>query len=215
MRLRLAVAGLLLGLSSLVTLPFIATGDVTASSPIVTVVAPPPPLCTDGTPEDPHYYFFDKEKESKGSFGPSADKGSDAAVKAELVRRLCGDEKTGQDPVLVGVIGRLYLHTVPDAAFHSVSPDFPRDMANELVNYDIDWDQSRVVTTTVPEGATTLLMYAGDNPWPTVGTTPLRHRQSRFLEIYFYGSDQPTLLRLPCGFQPVFTDAHKAAMIAD
>lgn len=229
MRLRLAAAGLLLGLSGLVTLPFIATGTVT--NPPVTVVLTPsdPPVirCTDGTPDTLHFYFFDRGKESKGSFGPSADKGSDDAVKNELVRRLCGDKHTGQDLVLLEVIHRLYQVTVPNADPLYGDPDFPPDVASGLVYEGIDWNRSRAITTTAPEGALTLFMRKrADNDVtatalgmdvPRVLVTPMSegHRHSRFLELYFNGSDTPVLLRLPCGFQPVFTDAHKAAMIAN
>jgi hypothetical protein len=229
MRLRLLIASLLVGLGTLFTLPFLATGNVTASLPTVTVIAPPPPLCTDGTPDTLHFYFFDKGKESKGSFGPSADKGSDDAVKDELVRRLCGDTHTGQDLALLAVINRLYEVTVPNAQVLG-DPNFPPDIASSLVYDAIDWNHSRVVTTTVPDDALTLFMRkrpddepsaagvaALDMSVPRILVTPMSegHRHSRYLELHFNGSDTPVLLRLPCGFQPVFTDEHKAGLVAD
>ena len=226
MRLRIAAAGLLLGLSGLITLPFIATGTVTVP-PASAVQAPTNPLvvrCTDGTPALPHLYFFDKKKESPGSFGPSADKGSDDAVKHELVRRLCGDKHTGQDVALLAVINRLYETTVPSS---ETTPDMPADVADRLVRTGINWQHSRVVTTTVPDGALTLFMQrrTGDEltvapdlnvPRVLVTTMSEAHRHSRFLELYFNGSNKPpVLLRLPCGFQPVLKDAHAASLIAD
>jgi hypothetical protein len=228
MRFRLAAVALLLALGGIITLPFLATGTVTtvAAPPVVKSNPPIESSCTDGTPDTPHFYFFDHDKESKGSFGPSADKGSDDAVKNELIRRLCGDKHTGQDLVLLAVVNRLYEVTVPNTTPYG-DPDFPPDIATGLVNDGIDWNRSRVVTTTAPEGALTLFMRkSSGNDLLTVATgmnvprvlvTPMSqtHRHSRFLKLYFNGSDTPTLLRLPCGFQPVFTDSRKAAMIAD
>jgi len=229
MRLRLLIASLLAGLGVLITLPFTATGTVTSPPATVVITPSEPPVirCTDGTPNTLHFYFFDRGKESKGSFGPSADKGSDDAVKNELVRRLCGDKHTGQDLVLLEVIHRLYQVTVPNADPLYGDPDFPPDVASGLVYEGIDWNRSRAITMTAPKGALTLFMRkrAGNDVTatalgmdvPRVLVTPMSegHRHSRFLELYFNGSDTPVLLRLPCGFQPVFTDAHKAAMIAN
>lgn len=226
MRLRIAAAGLLLGLSGLITLPFIATGTVT-TQPASAPQTPTNPLvvrCTDGTPTLPHLYFFDEKKEGPGSFGPSADKGNDDAVKRELVRRLCGDKHTGQDFALLAVINRLYETAVPHLG---TTPDAPTDVASRLVYKGIDWNRSRVVATTVPDGALTLFMQrrTGDELTvapglnvPHILATPMSdaHRHSRFLELHFNGSSRPpVLLRLPCGFQPVFTDAHAASLIAD
>lgn len=228
MRLRLAAAGLLLGLSGLITLPFIATGTVSSPAPAAATPGNPPIVrCTDGTPNTPHFYFFDNEKESDGAFGPNADKGSDAVVKQELVRRLCGDKHTGQDLALVEVMDRLHAVTAPSARPLHGDPDSPPNIADDLVREGIDWSRSRVITTTAPEDAVTLFMRMASNkelpptmvgakvPRVLVTTLSQAHRHSRFLELYFNGSDTPVLLRLPCGFQPVFTDAHKAAMIAD
>lgn len=227
MRLRLAVAGLLLGLIGLVTVPFIATGTVAPRIAVPTTPHQAVRHCTDGTPSTPHFYFFDTEKESKGSFGPTADKGGDAAVKQELVRRLCGDTHTGQDTALVDVVDRLHAVTAPNAHPLHGDPGSPPDIANDLVREGIDWSRSRVVTTTAPKDAVTLFMRKASNkelpptmvgakvPRVLVTTLSQPHQHSRFLELYFNGSDTPVLMRLPCGFQPVFTDAHKAAMIAD
>lgn len=229
MRLRLLIASLLTGLGALFTLPFIATGNVGEATlpPTATTEAPPVIRCTDGTPDSLHFYFFDKEKESKGSFGPNADKGSEDATESELVRRLCGDKNTGQDLVLLEVIDRLHKVTVPGAVQEFGEPNFPPDVASDLVYNAIDWDRTTVVTTTAPKGAVTLFMRkrpdsdtlptALSMDVPRVLTTPMSdsHRHSRFLKLYFNGSDTPVLLRLPCGFQPVFTDEHAAELVAD
>lgn len=232
MRLRLAATGLLLGLSGLLTLPFIATGSVGEATPPPTIATEAPPVirCTDGTPDSLHFYFFDKGKESKGSFGPSADKGSEDAVESELVRRLCGDKHTGQDLVLLEVIDRLHKVTVHGAAQRFGEPNFPPDVASDLVYNAIDWDRTTVVTTTVPDGSQTLFMRKSPDGEPSAAgiaalginvprvlVTPMSdgHRHSRFLKLYFNGSDRPVLLRLPCGFQPVFDDEHDAKLIAD
>lgn len=229
MRLRLAAAGLLLGLGGLVTLPFIATGSVGVVTlpPTATTEAPPVIRCTDGTPDSLHFYFFDKGKESKGSFGPSADKGNKDAIENELVRRLCGDKRTGQDLVLLEVIDRLHKVVVPGAVQQFGEPNFPPDVASDLVYNAIDWDRSRVVTTTVPKGSHTLFMRESPKDdtlsvamginVPRVLATRMSddHRRSRFLKLYFNGSDTPVLLRLPCGFQPVFSNEYDAKLIAD
>ena len=229
MRLRLLIASLLAGLGALFTLPFTAIGTVT--SPPAAAVLPPsePPVvrCTDGTPNSLHFYFFDKGKESKGSFGPSADKGSDDATKDELVRRLCGDENTGQDLVLLGVIDRLHKVTVPGAVQEFGEPNFPPDVASDLVYNAIDWDRSTVVTTTGPDSSQTLFMRKGDGndllsvamgtnvPHVLVTRMSDSHRHSRFLKLFFNDSDRFVLLRLPCGFQPVFDDEREAKLVAD
>ena len=229
MRLRLAAAGLLLGLSGLVTLPFIATGNVGEATlpPTATTEAPPVIRCTDDTPDSLHFYFFDKGKESKGSFGPSADKGSEDATESELVRRLCGDKNTGQDLVLLEVIDRLHKVTVPGAVQEFGEPNFPPDVASDLVYNAIDWDRSTVVTTTVPDGSQTLFMRKGDGndllsvamgtnvPHVLVTRMSDSHRHSRFLKLFFNDSDRFVLLRLPCGFQPVFDDEREAKLVAD
>lgn len=225
MRLRIAAAGLLFGLIGLITLPFLAIGTVASPAPAANAPAQPHTArCTDATPSTPHFYFFDKEKESSGAFGPSADKDNDTAVKQELVRRLCGDKRTGQDLVLIDVLDRLHATTPGIRPFNSDRGSVP-DIANSLVREDIDWGRSKVITTTAPDGALTLFMRQTTNSEPSlmmtgaklprVLVTPLSqaHRHSRFLMLYFHGSNTPVLLRLPCGFQPVFTDAHRAAMV--
>lgn len=227
MRLRLAVAGLLLCLGGLITVPFLAIGTVAPRS-VAAPTAPHPRVmrCTDSTPSTPHFYFFDKEKESSGAFGPSADKGSDSAVKQELVRRLCGDKHTGQDLILVEVMDRLRAVTAPSTQPSPGDPSSPPDIADDLVKNAIDWRRTTVVTTTAPEGATTLYMRKTARELsptmvgvklPQVLVTPISeaHRHSRYLVLYFNGSDIPVLLRLPCGFQPVFTDGKVAWKVAD
>ncbi len=231
MRLRLLIASLLVGLGGAFMLPFLAIGNVTDKPAAAVNMPSKPPIvrCTDGTPSAPHFYFFDEGKESNGAFGPSADKGSDQDVKNELVRRLCGDEHTGQDRALVSVITRLYLAVVPPGSpLFQTSPDTPltmpsndlnapRDAADELVRYDIDWDHSRVVSASAPKDALTLYMHEPDTfnkPITDVTSLSSAHQRSNFLKLRFYGSDVPTLLRLPCGFQPVFENPRTAKVVA-
>lgn len=198
----IAAVSLLLTLMSVLVLPFIAVGNVAIARPDPhddLTVTQPAPNCATFAPSGKWYYYFDQTKESEGSFGSTAVRDSNAAVKQELCNRIV------RDSVFFKVVQHLCEVDSGQAwvATGSIDP--------AAVIKCIDWERSSVDVSTAPLGAWTLAMNDWDGDGiPSVRATSLVNRTSLYLMLYFKGGVAPTWLRLPCGFQPVFADADEA-----
>lgn len=203
----IAAVSLLFVLMSLMVLPFIAAGNVVAARPAhhdTLITTQPAPSCAEFAPSGKWYYYFDQTKESEGSFGSTAVRDSDAAVKQELCDRIV------RDSVFFKVIQYLCETDSGQAwvATGSIDP--------AAVIKCIDWKRSYVTESTAPLGAWTLSM----NDWDGDGIPSLRaisliHKTSPYLMLYFKGGTTPVWLRLPCGFQPILAGADEAMNFTD
>jgi hypothetical protein len=148
------------------------------------------------------------------AFGPPVEGSvplSAAAVNGVLIQRLCGGQATPGGPVR-GPDRRLFAAI--DAAVNGTDPNRPLTQGqwaagvNRLITTDGDFVNSRVETRTVRAGTGTYGMKPRAGADPLVIKTRLAHDDSsRYLLLPVRARDGHVVelvLRLRCGFQPVF-----------
>ena len=148
------------------------------------------------------------------AFGPPVEPSgplSPAAVNGVLIQRLCGGPQTPGGAVRAP---DRRLFAAIDAAVNGTDPNRQLTRAewaagvDRLVTRDGRFVDARVETRTVPAGTTTFGMRPRGSADPLVVRTRLAHDDtSRYLLLPVRARDGrvvPLVLRLRCGFQPVF-----------
>lgn len=155
------------------------------------------PRCIEAK-EVPHFYANAKKKERPFSFGPKASGRSTHAANAELKYRLCGRGKRGGDRRLYAALRSAVDGSNPN---RSISHKRWEDGVEKFMD-GLQWHRARIVTLSYWDRQSLYMKPHGHRD-PLVGSSSVSTTDDKFLVIPVDGGGK-LVLRLKCGFQPVF-----------